>query len=88
MSWILVAVGAVVILSFLREVKQYERGVMLTMGKFTIFLRECIIFFGALMLQIKYKRDRCRFCGRNIIVYQEDGKEFDGHICELEFFDK
>jgi regulator of protease activity HflC (stomatin/prohibitin superfamily) len=35
MSWILVTVGAVVILSFLREVKQYERGVMLTMGKFT-----------------------------------------------------
>lgn len=32
--WILF-VGAVLILSFLREVKHYERGVVLTMGKFT-----------------------------------------------------
>ena len=35
MSWIIIAVIVVVLLSFLREVKQYERGVVLTMGKFT-----------------------------------------------------
>lgn len=34
MWWILIVV-AVVLLSFLREVKQYERGVVLTMGRFT-----------------------------------------------------
>lgn len=34
MWWILLA-AVIVILSFLREVKQYERGVVLTMGKFT-----------------------------------------------------
>ena len=34
MGWILFG-AAVVVLSFLREVKQYERGVVLTMGKFT-----------------------------------------------------
>lgn len=35
MSWIFLVIVVVVILSFLREVKQYERGVVLTMGKFT-----------------------------------------------------
>ncbi len=35
MFWISVFVVVVVILSFIREVKQYERGVVLTMGKFT-----------------------------------------------------
>lgn len=35
MGWILIGVVVVIILSFLREVKQYERGVVLTMGKFT-----------------------------------------------------
>jgi regulator of protease activity HflC (stomatin/prohibitin superfamily) len=35
MVWILLIVLVVIILSFLREVKQYERGVVLTMGKFT-----------------------------------------------------
>lgn len=36
MSWIvLVVVVLVLVISFLREVKQYERGVMLTMGKFS-----------------------------------------------------
>lgn len=35
MPWILIVVGIVVVISFLREVKQYERGVVLTMGKFT-----------------------------------------------------
>lgn len=35
MQWILLVVAVVIILSFLREVKQYERGVILTMGKFT-----------------------------------------------------
>jgi regulator of protease activity HflC (stomatin/prohibitin superfamily) len=34
MGWILLA-AVVIIVSFLREVKQYERGVVLTMGKFT-----------------------------------------------------
>jgi len=34
MWWIILGV-VIVILSFLREVKQYERGVVLTMGKFT-----------------------------------------------------
>ena len=34
MWWIILAV-VVILLSFLREVKQYERGVVLTMGKFT-----------------------------------------------------
>lgn len=34
MWWILIG-GIVLILAFLREVKQYERGVVLTMGKFT-----------------------------------------------------
>lgn len=34
MWWILVG-GIILILAFLREVKQYERGVVLTMGKFT-----------------------------------------------------
>ena len=35
MSWIILVVVVVIILSFLREVKQYERGVVLTMGRFT-----------------------------------------------------
>lgn len=35
MGWILVLIFVVLILSFLREVKQYERGVVLTMGRFT-----------------------------------------------------
>lgn len=35
MEWIAIVVVVVIILSFLREVKQYERGVMLTMGKFS-----------------------------------------------------
>lgn len=35
MSWIGLVVVVVLILSFLREVKQYERGVVLTMGKYT-----------------------------------------------------
>lgn len=35
MFWIYLFVVIVIILSFLREVKQYERGVMLTMGKYT-----------------------------------------------------
>lgn len=34
-TWIIIAVGIVVFLSFLRQVNQYERGVMLTMGRFT-----------------------------------------------------
>lgn len=34
MQWILIPI-VVVLLSFLREVKQYERGVMLTMGRYT-----------------------------------------------------
>lgn len=33
--WVLLIIALVAILSFLREVKQYERGVILTMGKFT-----------------------------------------------------
>ena len=33
--WYFVIGGIILILSFLREVKQYERGVVLTMGKFT-----------------------------------------------------
>ncbi len=35
MFWAILVVGIIIILSFLREVKQYERGVVLTMGKFT-----------------------------------------------------
>lgn len=35
MFWINLFVVVVIVLSFLREVKQYERGVVLTMGKFT-----------------------------------------------------
>ena len=35
MSWIPIIVVVVLLVSFLREVKQYERGVVLTMGKFT-----------------------------------------------------
>ncbi len=35
MPWILVALAVVIFLSFLRQVNQYERGVMLTMGRFT-----------------------------------------------------
>ena len=37
MGWIffLLFIGVVLILSFLREVKQYERGVILTMGRYT-----------------------------------------------------
>lgn len=35
MPWFLIVVVVVIILSFLREVKQYERGVVLTMGRFT-----------------------------------------------------
>ncbi len=35
MFWVILVVGIIIILSFLREVKQYERGVVLTMGKFT-----------------------------------------------------
>lgn len=35
MQWIFLLAVVVIILSFLREVKQYERGVVLTMGKFT-----------------------------------------------------
>lgn len=35
MTWGLIIIVVVVILSFLREVKQYERGVILTMGKYT-----------------------------------------------------
>lgn len=35
MSWFFLGVMVIVILSFLREVKQYERGVVLTMGKYT-----------------------------------------------------
>lgn len=35
MPWILLVVVVVVFLSFLRQVNQYERGVMLTMGRFT-----------------------------------------------------
>ena len=34
MYWFILVV-AIIILSFLREVKQYERGVVLTMGKYT-----------------------------------------------------
>ncbi|MCD5381750.1 MAG: slipin family protein [Candidatus Pacebacteria bacterium] len=34
MQWIFIAV-IILLISFLREVKQYERGVMLTMGKYT-----------------------------------------------------
>lgn len=33
--WIILIVLAIVLISFLREVKQYERGVVLTMGKFS-----------------------------------------------------
>jgi regulator of protease activity HflC (stomatin/prohibitin superfamily) len=33
--WILLGVIVVILLSFLREVKQYERGVVLTMGRYT-----------------------------------------------------
>lgn len=35
MWWIVLIVVGIILLSFLREVKQYERGVILTMGKFT-----------------------------------------------------
>lgn len=35
MSWIPIVISALLLVSFLREVKQYERGVVLTMGKFT-----------------------------------------------------
>jgi regulator of protease activity HflC (stomatin/prohibitin superfamily) len=35
MEWVILLVLVIIILSFLREVKHYERGVMLTMGKFT-----------------------------------------------------
>ncbi|MAZ29779.1 hypothetical protein CL655_00660 [bacterium] len=35
MPWIIIAVIVIVLLSFLREVKQYERGVVLTMGKYS-----------------------------------------------------
>jgi regulator of protease activity HflC (stomatin/prohibitin superfamily) len=35
MIWFLFVFGIIITLSFLREVKQYERGVVLTMGKFT-----------------------------------------------------
>jgi regulator of protease activity HflC (stomatin/prohibitin superfamily) len=35
MPWIFIGVAAVIFLSFLRQVNQYERGVMLTMGRFT-----------------------------------------------------
>lgn len=35
MPWILIVVLVIIVLSFLREVKQYERGVVLTMGRFS-----------------------------------------------------
>lgn len=35
MSWIYLLIIVLLLISFLREVKQYERGVVLTMGKFT-----------------------------------------------------
>ena len=35
MGWIPIVVIIIILLAFLREVKQYERGVMLTMGKFS-----------------------------------------------------
>ena len=35
MGWIPIVIIVIILLSFLREVKQYERGVVLTMGKFT-----------------------------------------------------
>ena len=35
MEWVILLVLVIVLLSFLREVKHYERGVMLTFGKFT-----------------------------------------------------
>ena len=35
MEWVILLVVVIIILSFLREVKHYERGVMLTMGKFS-----------------------------------------------------
>ncbi len=35
MVWFLIVFGVIITLSFLREVKQYERGVVLTMGKFS-----------------------------------------------------
>jgi len=35
MSWIILLIGIIIVLSFLREVKQYERGVVLTMGKYS-----------------------------------------------------
>lgn len=35
MQWVFLAIVVILLLSFLREVKQYERGVILTMGKFT-----------------------------------------------------
>lgn len=35
MLWVPIVVVIVLLISFLREVKQYERGVVLTMGKFT-----------------------------------------------------
>lgn len=35
MYWIFLVVVLIIIISFLREVKQYERGVVLTMGKYT-----------------------------------------------------
>lgn len=35
MGWILFIIVVVIILSFLREVKHYERGVVLTMGRYT-----------------------------------------------------
>lgn len=35
MQWILIIVLVGIVLSFLREVKQYERGVVLTMGRYT-----------------------------------------------------
>ena len=34
MPWIILAV-VIILISFLREVKQYERGVVLTMGRYT-----------------------------------------------------
>lgn len=35
MPWIVIVVGVVLFLSFLRQINQYERGVMLTMGRYT-----------------------------------------------------
>ena len=35
MFWIPIVLIIILIISFLREVKQYERGVILTMGRFT-----------------------------------------------------